>query len=192
MVAIKSFLLSNHYDGILVLTYGLVQFAEFLIWYSLEQKNNNLNYLSSLFLYFILSLQPLSIMLAAYYFTTKKNNKELIHANFTIIAIYTLLCWTGIIYVQRFPQKVINYKNPYSKRLNWSMIQSPLNLILMILYIITSIIAFYIAQDFLILGLFIATLLCSYLYNFKYKSGTIGTMWCFFAIVLIIVFGIFT
>lgn len=195
MVFIKCILAGRYWDAIIVMTYGLIQLFEFFIWLGIGKQNITLNYIGILLLCITLSLQPLSIALGAEYFTLS-DNKTLSNVNFGLIGLYILIFWGYLIWVsKRFPKRnLIGFKGP-SGHMVWEILSKskPILMILSILYVVTSIIVFSLAKDYLVLGLFVATLLISRIYNtiLNSEKSITGSLWCFLAIVLIISFGIF-
>lgn len=186
LVCIKCILDERYYDAVLVMTYGLIQLFEFII-----HLKRGWNSVATLLLCLTLSLQPLSIALASKYFLNVEQ-ETLTNVNFGFIAGYMLLFWMFLLYNRRH---LISYQGR-SCHLIWGPFARSSNVIriLSILYIVTSVIVFANAKDYMVLGLFLGTLFMSYLYNYLIHGGREsinGSLWCFMAIVLIVSFGIF-
>ena len=76
----------NKHIGLFCLTFIQMQFAEFLMWSDIKCQNN-LNQYGSILAHLILCLQPLSILIGAYYFKTTTIDQKLL---LTLIFIYMI------------------------------------------------------------------------------------------------------
>lgn len=76
----------NKHIGLFCLTFIQMQFAEFLMWSDIKCQNN-LNQYGSILANLILCLQPLSILIGAYYFKTTTIDQKLLLA---LIFIYMI------------------------------------------------------------------------------------------------------
>ena len=76
----------NKHIGLFCLTFIQMQFAEFLMWSDIKCQNN-LNQYGSILAHLILCLQPLSILIGAYYFKTTTIDQKLLLA---LIFIYMI------------------------------------------------------------------------------------------------------
>lgn len=173
ITCIKLFLLKENYYGILVFFYGIIQLGEFILW----TYFNKLNHSGSLFIAVILMFQPLIFAISNHYLNPSKNIL-LENINFSLISLYML------IYLLSIKKNLKTTIDTETKRLKWDFTTHPI--ILTLFYIITSCIIFYLNNDNLILVLFILTWLLSWLYSRKVT----GSIWCFFASFLIVIFGI--
>jgi hypothetical protein len=187
LVCIKCCLDQRYYDAVLVMTYGLIQLFEFVIHL---KPHSGWNSMATLCLCLTLSLQPLSIALASKYFLNVSNLSS--NVNFGLISAYMVFFWMFLWSARRHLMTV----QGKSCHLIWGPFARSSNIIrvLSILYIVTSVIVFINAKDYLVLGLFLGTLCMAYLYNYLIHGGTEsinGSLWCFMAIVLIVSFGIF-
>ena len=76
----------NKHIGLISLVFIQIQLAEFLMWSDINCKNK-LNHYGSKFAHIILSLQPLSLLIGAYYFKTTTIDQKLLLA---LTLIYTI------------------------------------------------------------------------------------------------------
>jgi hypothetical protein len=186
-VFIKMLLIKQYYLAIVVFAYAMIQFFEFLIWLSIDWNYVYLNCYTSIILLIWLSLQPLIISLGLELKDNVIKNDELKLINYSLCGI---LIVSTIVYIYT---RIRNYSmnsllsryDRKSGRLSWTIANSRIpNVLFTIMYLIVSIIAFYLANDMVTLGLFIGLFLFTLLLYGPYSFY--GSMWCFFAIIIII------
>lgn len=195
MVFIKCILQQRYYDATIVMAYGLIQLMEFIIWSNINSIN--INFISSVILCIILSLQPLAIALIS---RNEQRDVVLRDVNYALIALYILLFWVYLYKVTtNFPRNQLVSQRSGKRRsehMAWKIVSPSYYVgVLSLLYLVTSIIVFVNVQDYLVLGLFISTYVVAVMYNYfgqRRNLSITGSVWCFLAILLIITFGIFT
>lgn len=190
-VSIKLFLTGRIVDGTLLLVYNNIQLAEFFIWSAMYYKSSNMNYYGSLFLYFVLFTQPLIIALVSkllgYNKNSDPNSEKLETTNWIVIALYMLLFIFTIMWNRK---KISTTVDNSSCRLSWNAL-GPYKLAfpLTCLYVLTFILTYYLNEHYMILGVFLGTLVIATIYSKMYSmSGVIGSMWCFLAALFSIVY----
>lgn len=194
--AIKMFLMGgrHNYYGAMLLVYGSVQLAEFLIWSGMRYRVKNLNYFGSLLVGLIISIQPLLLALSAK--ETKsitQGTETLQNVNYGMIAIYTAILFFICIY-NISNSDILSKVEKSSCRLYWSILNGPFVLLAFatILYLVSSIIVLYTTESYDILGIFVGSFVASVIYTrIVGKSYSIGSLWCFMAILAAIVSGFF-
>jgi len=191
--AIKLFLIKNVFYGVLLLAYGSMQLAEFIIWYGMAIKNKNLNYLGSLLVGLIIATQPLILGIAAKD-SIKQGSETLQNINWAVIAIYTAIA----IYICLRNIKnshVLSTVDKSSCRLSWNILESSSTMLIgfaTLLYLVGSIIVLYITESYDIMGIFIGSFVASVIYSFGVgRSYSFGSLWCFTAILAAVVLGFF-
>jgi hypothetical protein len=175
----------------MLIAYGLIQLSEFIIHLGLDNRNNTLNYIGSIMVPIILSLQPLIITLGSLDDPVK--NKTLRNMNWILIGMYTLIFWAFLANMIISRKNILSDTNTLSGRLNWNTFanNSYISLLLTVMYVVVSCITFYNSGHTNIIYLFLGTLLAATVYSLYYSGNLLngnvfGTMWCLFAIVLII------
>ncbi len=193
--AIKMFLEKNIYYGVILLVYGGIQLAEFLIWFGMKTKRTNFNYVGSLLVGLIISIQPLVLAITAN--ETKRvtqGDEVLRNGNYAMIAIYTAIVFF-IYFVNIKNSNVLSTVDKSSCRLKWNILDLRSNGVILfasILYFTASVIVLYTTESYDIIGIFVGSFVASVIYTILIgKSYNFGSLWCFSAIVASIVLGFF-
>lgn len=191
--AIKMFLVKNVFYGVILLAYGSMQLAEFIIWYGMAMKNKNLNYLGSLLVGLIISTQPLILGIAAKD-SIKQGSETLQNVNWAVIAIYTAIAISICLFNIK-NSHVLSTVDKSSCRLSWNVLESSSTVLIgfaTILYLVGSIIVLYITESYDVMGIFIGSFVASVVYSFIIgRSYSFGSLWCFTAILAAVVLGFF-
>ena len=191
--AIKMFLVKNVFYGVILLAYGSMQLAEFIIWYGMAMKNKNLNYLGSLLVGLIISTQPLILGIAAKD-SIKQGSETLQNVNWAVIAIYTAIAISICLFNIK-NSHVLSTVDKSSCRLSWNVLESSSTMLIgfaTILYLVGSIIVLYITESYDVMGIFIGSFVASVVYSFIIgRSYSFGSLWCFTAILAAVVLGFF-
>ena len=191
--AIKMFLVKNVFYGVILLAYGSMQLAEFIIWYGMAMKNKNLNYLGSLLVGLIISTQPLILGIAAKD-SIKQGSETLQNVNWAVIAIYTAISISICLFNIK-NSHVLSTVDKSSCRLSWNVLESSSTMLIgfaTILYLVGSIIVLYITESYDVMGIFIGSFVASVVYSFIIgRSYSFGSLWCFTAILAAVVLGFF-
>lgn len=192
--AIKMFLIKNVFYGVILLAYGSIQLAEFIIWYGMAMKNKNLNYLGSLLVGLIISTQPLILGIAAKD-SIKQGSETLQNVNWAVIAIYTAIAISICLFNIK-NSHVLSTVDKSSCRLSWNVLESSSTMLIgfaTILYLVGSIIVLYITESYDVMGIFIGSFVASVVYSFIVgRSYSFGSLWCFTAILAAVVLGFFS
>ena len=206
VVSIKLIRGGDVFRGVALLAYGSIQLAEYFIWLSMYYKYKFGNYMSSIFLALILSIQPLVLAVTYYLIDTGRledknqysRNQELENVNFVLIGVYTCLMIGGLMYnVSTYSMEKLSSSvdTGGSCRLLWNVLHNNyINIIATILYIITTLIILYDTEEWSIMIIYCSTFVFAVIYSYAFAYSTksiVGTMWCFVAIVLLVFFIIF-
>ena len=167
--------------GLFSLTFIQVQLAEFFIWIDLD-CNKNINHYATIFLRYILILQPLSIILGAILFKTTNIPNNLLYFLVLCYVIYLLVLSIGIIYNKRkLCSKTIN--NGY---LEWDNI-SETHLFIYFIYLILMIFIWPFLKNkkgLIVYSFAIISLLFGLNNNYKFNFAQWESKWCFFGVLL--------
>jgi hypothetical protein len=192
--AIKMFLIKNIFYGVLLLAYGSMQLAEFIIWYGMSSpKLKNMNYLGSLLVGLLIAAQPLILRIASKD-SIQQGSETLQNVNWAVIAIYTAIAI--YIYLRNIKNShVLSTVDKSSCRLSWNVLESSSSMLIgfaTLLYLAGSIIVLYTTESYDIMGIFIGSFVASVIYSFGVgRSYSFGSLWCFTAILAAIVLGFF-
>jgi hypothetical protein len=159
---------------VFILSFLIIQLVEYFIWTNIDDKIR-LRFFGFL-TYFIIFLQPIMLM----YFT---KNYKYIYIYIALQLSTLILCLTLIDNIE-FPFNIAVAKNGH---LAWYWSNSYVYMLLFVItYLVFYLYLIYIYANPLIFIISIMTLLYS-LYNY-YKSYTIGSMWCWFANLIVSVY----
>ena len=181
----------NKHIGLFCLVFIQMQFAEFLMWSDINCKNK-LNQYGSKFAHIILSFQPLSILIGAYYFKTTILDQKLLLA---LTLIYTILFLIAI-YHQFFKKKVkLCSKTNKRGQLIWDFNINREGIVWkvsFIIYLILVLFFFFFLKDkikgylmsFLSLGSFLLAIISTKSITPKKIFAEWESKWCFLAVII--------
>jgi len=152
-----------------VLSFLLIQLMEFFMWRNL--KNPSMNRTISWIMFFILSCQPLILMLLIDNPSVKR----------TLLAFYILYLIVHTGYIYQYTPSVMHTKIGHNGHLDWDFIVTKTNidrLFLLIYCCICFPIFYYLKLKTFVFFTIISLALSMFFY---YNNNTFGTMWCWMA-----------
>jgi hypothetical protein len=172
----KSKEFDHPWSYIFVLSFLLIQLMEFFLWKNL--KNDSMNRIICWFMVFILSFQPVTLMMMI------QNQK----VKYLLLTIYLTYLFFNTLYMFIYKPSFVHAHVGHNGHLDWEWVNVRNNTDLFnhFIYACICIPIFFYLNNF-ILTLFILSSLFVTMFFF-YKDNTFGTMWCWVANIFLLYF----
>jgi|TARA_B110001450_G_scaffold256735_1_gene288405 hypothetical protein len=166
--------------GLFSLTFVQVQLAEFLMWID-QDCNKGINHYATIFMHYILFLQPMSVIIGAILFKTTNISKELLY--FLVLSIICIIINSSIVI---YKKKELCSKSINNGHLEWSGIPK-YNLFYNVCYLILMSLIWPFLKNKKGLFVFIfgiITLLFGLNNNYRFDFDQWESKWCFYSVLL--------